>query len=518
MLLCSFLRYIRGFVINAHDLRTFARCAVVKQSRPNTSKNMFKKVLIANRGEIALRVIRTCKRMGIATVAIYSEADTNSLHVKEADEAIAIGGYTPRESYLVMEKILDAIRKSGAEAVHPGYGFLSENDDFARSVAEIGCVFIGPSPEAIDALGDKTAARELAIANGVPVAPGSKGAIESYEEVRELAQRIGYPVLIKAAAGGGGKGMRAVFSEEELHDGLAAAQGEALTAFNDGRVFVEKFVLNPRHIEIQILADNFGNVLYFPERECSIQRRHQKVVEESPSTAVTPELRKAMGEAGARLVRASKYTNAGTIEFLLDTDGSFYFMEVNTRLQVEHPVTEMISGVDFVEQQLYIAAGQELKIRQEDIAQPKGHAIECRVCAEDVYNGFLPDTGVVDYMRIPEGEGIRNDTGLYVGYEVSVHYDPMVAKLICHANNRDEAIELTLRALDDYALSGFRTTIPFCREVIDSPPFRTGDYSTKYVERYWHDSGIDIQAKQLSPMAALLYHDYSLRRVPKPID
>lgn len=475
---------------------------------------MFTKVLIANRGEIALRVIKTCKRMGIKTVAIYSEADTNSLHVKEADEAIAIGGYTPRESYLVMDKILNAITASGADAVHPGYGFLSENDEFARKVAEIGCTFIGPSPEAIDALGDKTAARALAIENGVPVAPGSKGAIESYEEVRELARTIGYPVLVKAAAGGGGKGMRAIFSEEELKDGLAAAQGEALTSFNDGRVFVEKFVLNPRHIEIQILADNFGNVLYFPERECSIQRRHQKVVEESPSTAVTPELRKAMGEAGARLVRASKYTNAGTIEFLLDTDGSFYFMEVNTRLQVEHPVTEMISGVDFVEHQLRIASGEKLSITQEEIAQPKGHAIECRVCAEDVYNGFLPDTGVVDYMDIPSGDGIRNDTGLYVGYEVSVHYDPMVAKLICHGETREQAIELSLNALDNYTLSGFRTTIPFCREVIDSVPFRSGDYSTKYVEKYWHDSGISQQSEMVAAIAALGFDSYMARRVP----
>ncbi|MBL7999105.1 MAG: acetyl-CoA carboxylase biotin carboxylase subunit, partial [Candidatus Kapabacteria bacterium] len=472
----------------------------------------FKKILIANRGEIALRVIRTCKRLGIATVAVYSDADVHSMHVTEADETIAIGGYTPRESYLVMEKILNAIAVSGADAVHPGYGFLSENEVFAKKVAEAGCVFIGPTPDAINALGDKTAARELAITNSVPVAPGSDGAIEGYEPIRELAATIGYPVMIKAAAGGGGKGMRAVFSEEELRDGLAAAQGEALTSFNDARVFVERYIQNPRHIEIQVLADNHGNVLYFPERECSIQRRHQKVIEESPSTAVTPEIRKAMGEAGARLVRASKYTNAGTIEFLLDTDGSFYFMEVNTRLQVEHPVTEMISGVDFVEQQIRIAAGLPLEITQSDIQEPKGHAIECRICAEDVFSGFLPDTGVVEYLNLPEGDGIRNDSGLYVGYEVSVHYDPMVAKLIVHAENRAVAMQRTVDALKNYGLSGFRTTIPFCIQVIESEQFQSGDYSTKYVERHWHDSSVGRNAEALSAIAALVYDDYSTRR------
>lgn len=475
---------------------------------------MFKKVLIANRGEIALRIIRTCRRMGVATVAVYSDADVHSPHVREADEAIAIGGFTPRDSYLVMEKIIDAIAKSGADAVHPGYGFLSENDEFARRVIDAGCVFIGPTPEAIDALGDKTAARELAIAHDVPVAPGSPGAIASYDEVRELAQRIGYPVLIKAAAGGGGKGMRAVMAEEDLMEGLAAAQGEALTSFNDDRVFVEKYVLNPRHIEIQILADHHGNVLYFPERECSVQRRHQKVVEESPSTAISPELRRKMGEAGARLVRAAGYTNAGTIEFLLDEDGSFYFMEVNTRLQVEHPVTEMISGVDFVEQQLRIASGESLSITQDQIAEPRGHAIECRICAEDVFNTFLPDTGVVDVLELPQSDGIRYDAALYVGYEVSVHYDPMVAKLICHGETRDKAIEKTLWALDRIVLSGFKTTIPFCREVVNSPQFRSGEYSTRYVERHWDERTARQHDQLLAAIAAGSYHDFVTRRIP----
>ncbi|MFN8359272.1 MAG: acetyl-CoA carboxylase biotin carboxylase subunit [Candidatus Kapaibacterium sp.] len=447
---------------------------------------MFSKILIANRGEIALRIIRTCKKMGIKTVAIYSEADVSALHVKEADEAVAIGGVTPRESYLVMDKVLDAARETGAEAIHPGYGFLSENALFAQAVADAGMVFIGPSPKAIQALGDKTAAREIAIASSVPISPGSDGAISDEAEVIRIAGEIGYPVLLKAAAGGGGKGMRLVEKPEDLLAGLRSAQGEALTSFGDDRVFIEKYIVQPRHIEIQILADNFGKILYFPERECSIQRRHQKVVEESPSTAVTPEIHAAMGAAAARLVASCGYTNAGTLEFLLDASGKFYFMEVNTRLQVEHPITEMVSGVDLVEQQLRIAAGLPLDINQSDLA-PKGHAIECRICAEDVYSEFLPETGVVDYVQMPEGEGIRNDSALFAGYEVTVNYDSMVAKLICHADSRDEAIALTLNALDEYRLSGLRTTIPFCKFVLESPAFVSGGYSTSFVAEYWKE-------------------------------
>lgn len=474
---------------------------------------MFKKILIANRGEIALRVIRTCKKMGITTVAVYSEADVRSLHVQEADEAIAIGGYTPRESYLVMEKIIDAAKACGAEAIHPGYGFLSENSHFAQAVVDAGMVFIGPTPHAIELLGDKTAARALAEKANVPFAAGSTGAVSSLEEVREYAEKIGYPVILKAAAGGGGKGMRVVEKEEELENGLRSAQGEALTAFNDDRVFIEKYIVYPRHIEIQVLADTHGNVLYFPERECSIQRRHQKVVEESPSSAVTPEIRRAMGEAGARLVKAAEYHNAGTIEFLLDASGNFYFMEVNTRLQVEHPVTEMVTGVDLVEQQLRIAAGEELQIKQDDIA-PHGHAIECRICAEDVYNGFFPDTGVVLYLEQPQGEHIRNDSALYVGFECSVHYDPMVAKLIVWGADRNAAIEQALEALDRYHLAGFNTTIPFCRQVINSDPFRTGKYSTFYVQEHWKE---EIPAEIQSLIAAAgtyARHAHGNRRKP----
>lgn len=474
---------------------------------------MFKKILIANRGEIALRVIHTCKKMGITTVAVYSDADMHSLHVRESDEAIAIGGFTPRESYLVMEKILDAAKASGAEAIHPGYGFLSENAAFARAVVEAGLVFIGPSPEAIELLGDKTAARALAEKANVPFAAGSTGAVSSLEEVRNYAEKIGYPVILKAASGGGGKGMRVVEKEEDLADALRSAQGEALTAFNDDRVFIEKYIVYPRHIEIQIVADQHGNVLYFPERECSIQRRHQKVIEESPSSAVTPDIRKAMGEAAARLVSAAGYTNAGTIEFLLDASGNFYFMEVNTRLQVEHPVTEMVTGVDLVEQQLLIASGKVLQIQQKSIA-PHGHAIECRVCAEDVYNGFFPDTGVVSYLEQPQGEHIRNDSALYVGFECSVHYDPMVAKLIVWGADRNEAMDRAIAALDNYQLVGFNTTIPFCRQVIDSEPFRTGKYSTFYVQEHWKEEiPADIQVL-LAAAATHARHTLGNRRKP----
>lgn len=446
---------------------------------------MISSLLIANRGEIARRIIRTCKNLGVKTIAIYSDADARALHVREADLAVGIGGFTPRESYLVIDKVLKVMEETGAEAVHPGYGFLSENAVFAQAVIDAGRVFVGPSPTAIEMLGDKTAARDLAIKSQVPIAPGSVGAIASFAEAKELLDQIGYPVIIKAAAGGGGKGMRIVSEPTALEQAFKLAQGEALTAFNDERVFIERYVQKPRHIEIQVLADHHGTVLYFPERECSVQRRHQKVIEESPSTAITPELRKAMGEAASRLVTAANYTNAGTLEFLLDASGEFYFMEVNTRLQVEHPVTEAISGVDFVEQQLRIASGEPLTITQEQIAQPRGHAIECRVCAEDVYADFLPDVGKITLLELPSGNGIRHDHAVEVGSEISVHYDPMVAKLITWAPTREACIELTLKALDGYHLGGLKTTIPFCRLTIDSEPFRSGHHSTGFVAEHW---------------------------------
>ena len=474
---------------------------------------MFSKILIANRGEIALRIIRTCKNMGIKTVAIYSEPDAASLHVQEADEAISIGGVTPRESYLVIEKVLAAAIETGAEAIHPGYGFLSENAVFAEAVKNANMVFIGPSAEAIQALGDKTAARELAIKSGVPISPGSDGAVSDISEIERIALEIGYPVILKAAAGGGGKGMRMVEKPEDLASSLKSAQSESLTSFGDDRVFIEKFIVNPRHIEIQIVADNFGTILYFPERECSIQRRHQKVIEESPSMAVTDEIRKKMGEAAARLVATSNYTNAGTLEFLLDSTGNFYFMEVNTRLQVEHPVTEMVSGIDLVEQQLKIAYNLPLEYKQQDIVA-KGHAIECRICAEDVYSEFLPETGVVDYVRLPNGEGIRNDSALYDGYEVTVNYDSMVAKLICYSDSREKSIEKTIQSLDSYRLSGLKTTIPFCRFVLGSEPFKSGNYSTDYVSKHWINSiPVELQIP-LSAVAAIAKNHINSRRKP----
>lgn len=474
---------------------------------------MFSKILIANRGEIALRVIATCKKMNIATVAVYSVPDAHALHVKQADEAIAIGGFTPRESYLVIDKIIQAAIDTGADAIHPGYGFLSENAVFAQAVADAGIVFIGPSPKAIYALGDKTAARALAIQSKVPISPGSDGAVSNLDEVITIASSIGYPVILKSAAGGGGKGMRMVEKEEDVLAALHGAQSEALHSFGDDRVFIEKFIVSPRHIEIQILADNHGKILYFPERECSIQRRHQKVIEESPSTAITPEIRSKMGEAAARLVAESGYTNAGTLEFLLDADGNFYFMEVNTRLQVEHPITEMVTRIDLVEHQINIAAGLPLSICQEDI-YPIGHAIECRICAEDVYNDFLPETGIADAIILPEGEGIRNDTALFEGFEVSVNYDSMIAKLICYGSTREEAIEKSLKALDIYQVAGLKTTIPFCRFTIDSQAFRTGKYSTKFVELFWTGDIPEAIHPILFAAAAFAKHHHDKRRTP----
>ncbi len=472
----------------------------VENKRTGYGATMIQSVLIANRGEIARRIIRTCKRLGIRSVAIYSEADRLSLHVREADEAIGIGGYTPLESYLVIDKILEAAEQSGAEAIHPGYGFLAENPAFAQAVIDSGRIFIGPKPETIRLLGDKTAARQLAQQHNIPLLPGTTEALTSVEQALAVAQEIGYPVLLKAAAGGGGKGMRVVYSEKELPSAFAAAQSEAFSAFGDRRVFIEKFLERPRHIEIQIIADTQGNVLYFPERECSIQRRHQKVVEESPSAAVTPELREAIGQAAARLAKAAGYQNAGTVEFLMDEQGQFYFMEVNTRLQVEHPVTEMLTGLDLVELQIRIAGGEPLPLSQDQI-QWKGHAIECRICAEDVYNNFFPESGIVRFLQEPEGDHIRVDSALFVGYEASVHFDSMVAKLIVWGADRSEAIHRMQEALARYHLAGFNTTIPFCQFVMRSTPFQQGLYSTHFVEEQW-DGKPDPEVCEMAAMIA----------------
>ncbi len=470
-----------------------------------------KRILIANRGEIARRIIRTARRMGIETVAIYSDADTASLHVAEADAAYRLEGVTPRQTYLDLDKVMEIAERSGADAVHPGYGFLSENPEFARRCAEAGITFIGPSADAIEHLGSKTNARRLAIASDVPVMPGTTDAITSINEAKEIAGRIGYPVLLKAAAGGGGKGMRVVEVPEKLEESLRMAQGESLTAFNSDEVFLEKYVLGPRHIELQVVADNHGNVAVLGERECSIQRRHQKVLEESPSVAVTDEIRARMFAAAERLVKAASYTNAGTLEFLLDERGDFYFLEVNTRLQVEHPVTEMVTGLDLVELQIRVASGEALEVTTGSIRR-QGHAIECRICAEDVYQNFMPSIGVIRELKEPSGEHVRVDSALYAGMAVTLYYDPMVAKLITWGETRQEAIDRMLEALSEYHIAGISTTIPFCVHVLESPEFREGNFSTAYVRQHWVEPRQELSGELLElAVAAALRTDERIR-------
>ena len=443
-----------------------------------------RKILIANRGEIALRVIRTCKEMGIRTVAVYSSADRTAPHVLAADEAFQIGPPPSRESYLHAGRILGAASASGADAIHPGYGFLSENPEFARRVREAGLVFVGPSPETIASMGDKTAARSLAAAAGVPMVPGTAGAVSGSSEAIEFCSRHGYPVLVKAAAGGGGKGMRIVREESELNPSLRAAASEARSAFGDERVYIEKYFEDPRHIEIQILADSRGNIVHLGERECSIQRRHQKVVEESPSVIVDEEMRSRMGATAVMVARACGYENAGTVEFLVDGEKRFYFLEMNTRLQVEHPVTELRTGTDLVALQIRIASGEELPFTQEGV-RFNGHAIECRICAEDTENSFLPSTGRITHLRAPAGPGIRDDRGVEQGDEISVYYDPMMAKLIAWGGTRPAAIARLVRALREYEILGVRTNIPLCLFVITHPRFAAGDISTHFISRYF---------------------------------
>lgn len=466
-----------------------------------TENEIMNKLLIANRGEIARRIIRTARRMGIETVALYSDADTASLHVAEADQAWRLAGLTPAETYLDMEKVLEVARRSGADAIHPGYGFLSENAIFARRCIDEGFIFVGPDPEAIDYLGSKTNARRLAIAAGVPVMPGTTDGVASLEKARETAEKIGYPVLLKAAAGGGGKGMRIVREPGDLAGALRAAQGEAMTAFGSDEVFVEKYVEEPRHIELQVIADRHGNILVLGERECSIQRRHQKVIEESPSVAVDDALRARMRESAEHLVKTANYTNAGTLEFLLDKSGNYYFLEVNTRLQVEHPVTEMVTGLDLVELQLRVARGEKLPVSADDL-RLRGHAIECRICAEDSYDNFLPSIGTIWEAFEPEGEGVRVDSSIYPGMEVSLYYDPMLAKLICWGETREEAIARTLAALDEYHIAGVSTTVPFCRAVLGSEEFRSGDFSTGYVAKHWSDPKQELSDELIRLAAA----------------
>jgi acetyl-CoA carboxylase biotin carboxylase subunit len=442
------------------------------------------KVLIANRGEIALRVMRSAKEMGIATVAVYSEADRNAPFVRAADEAVCIGPPPSKESYLVIDKIVKVCKDLQVDAVHPGYGFLSENGDFAKALEKAGITFIGPSPEAMHVMGDKLAAKEAVKKYGVPLVPGTEGAVSNLKEAMQVARTISFPILIKAAAGGGGKGMRIVEKESELKEGLERAISEAQNAFGDGSVFIEKFVKGPRHIEVQVLADMHGNTVYIFERECSIQRRHQKVIEEAPSAVLTPAMRKRMGEAAVEVARSVKYVGAGTVEFLLDANGDFYFMEMNTRLQVEHPVTEMISGLDLVKEQIKVAQGEKLSFKQEDL-KIDGHAIEVRVYAEDPSNNFLPDIGTLSTYRPPQGPGVRVDDGFEEGMEIPIHYDPMIAKLIVHGADRTEAIARMERAIDDYAIAGVETTLPFCRFVMGHESFRSGKYDTLFVRDHF---------------------------------
>jgi len=443
---------------------------------------MFTKVLIANRGEIALRVIRACRELGVSSVAVYSDADARAPHVRAADEAVHIGASPSAESYLRGDRIIEAAQRLGAEAIHPGYGFLSEREWFSRAVRDAGLVFVGPPPEAIAAMGSKTAARQLAVGAGVPVVPGTTTPLRDAAEGRDVAGQFGYPVLLKAAAGGGGKGMRVVREAKELEASLAAARREAQNAFGDDAVYIEKFIVGPRHVEIQVLGDLHGTMLSLNERECSVQRRHQKMIEEAPSVAVTSEIRRAMGDTAVRAARAAGYVNAGTCEFLLDRDGQFYFLEMNTRLQVEHPVTELVTGIDIVQWQIRIASGERLPFDQGDIV-PRGWAIECRITSEDPANGFLPSTGQISYLHLPSGPGVRWDGGIEIGSEVGLFYDPMLAKLIVHAPTRAAAIDRMHRALLELTIEGVESSREFHLRVMEDDEFRAGAIEIQWLER-----------------------------------
>ena len=442
---------------------------------------MFKKLLVANRGEIALRVIRACQELGVRSVAVYSDADAQAPHVREADEAVRIGPPPSAESYLKGDAIIAAAQQVGAEAIHPGYGFLSERAWFARAVREAGLVWVGPSAESIDAMGSKTAARTLAIAAGVPVVPGTKEALKDAAEAMRVAQQYGYPVLLKAAAGGGGKGMRIVRHEGEIAAALESARNESRKAFGDDAVYVEKYIEGPRHVEIQVLADMHGTCLSLGERECSVQRRHQKMIEEAPSIAVTPDLRRRMGEVAIAAARAAGYVNAGTCEFLLDTDGQFYFLEMNTRIQVEHPVTELVTGLDLVQWQIRIAAGERLP--KFEALVPRGWAIECRITSEDPANGFLPSTGRITHLHLPSGPGVRWDGGIEAGSEIGLFYDPMLAKLIVHAATREQAVARMHRALLELTIDGIETSREFHLRVMEHPDFQSGNISIQWLEQ-----------------------------------
>jgi len=476
------------------------------------------KILVANRGEIAIRVMKTAKKMGIKTVAVFSTADRNALHVKYADEAVCIGEAASSQSYLRGDKIIEVCKELGVDAVHPGYGFLSENSAFAEACEKNNIIFIGPKSKAIEMMGSKLAAKEAVKHYNIPMVPGTEEAITDIEEAKKIASKIGFPILIKASAGGGGKGMRVVEKEEDFVSQMDRAISEATNAFGDGSVFIEKYVTKPRHIEIQIMADSHDNVLYIFERECSIQRRHQKVVEEAPSSILTPEKRKEMGEAAVKVARACDYLGAGTVEFLMDGDLNFYFLEMNTRLQVEHPVSEMISGLDLVELQIKVAQGEVLEMKQEDL-QIKGHAMELRVYAEDSMNDFLPNVGFLSTYKLPEGEGIRVDNGIEEGMDVPIYYDPMLSKLVTYGKTREESIELMIKAIDNYHVEGVATTLPFGKFVMEHEAFRSGDFDTGFVKSYYNPekmkANLDIEA-EIAAMIALQQYisDKQILRLP----
>lgn len=477
-----------------------------------------KKILVANRGEIAIRVMKTAQKMGIKTVAVYSTADRNAPHVKFADEAVCIGEAPSSQSYLLGSKIIEVAKSLNVDAIHPGYGFLSENADFAEEAEKNNIIFIGPKSKAIRIMGSKLAAKDAVKDYNIPMVPGYDEAITDVEKAKVVATQIGFPILIKASAGGGGKGMRVVETEADFEAQMDRAISEAVSAFGDGSVFIEKYVGSPRHIEIQVMADSHGNVLYLFERECSIQRRHQKVIEEAPSSVLTPELRKKMGEAAVLVAKSCDYLGAGTVEFLLDENNNFYFLEMNTRLQVEHPVTELISGTDLVEMQIKVARGEVLAIKQEDL-QIKGHAMELRVYAEDPLNDFLPSVGHLDVYQLPEGKGVRVDNGFEQGMDIPIYYDPMLAKLITYGETREEAIQIMLKAIEGYQVEGVHTTLPFGKFVFEHEAFRSGKFDTHFVKKYYNAEMLKNQKAKEAEIAALValkqyFEDQKIVRLP----
>ena len=472
-----------------------------------------KKILVANRGEIALRIMRSAREMGIQTVAVYSEADRNALHVRYADEAVCIGPAPSSQSYLVIDKIINACKKTGADAIHPGYGFLSENAAFARRVEEAGIILIGPSPEAMEIMGNKLSAKAAALKYNIPMVPGTDEAITDIADAKSRAEEVGFPILIKAAAGGGGKGMRIVEKSTDFEEQMHAAISEAKSAFGDGSVFIERYVQSPRHIEIQVLGDTHGNIVHLFERDCSVQRRHQKVIEEAPSSILTPELREKMGKCAVDAARSCNYTGAGTVEFILDENLDFFFLEMNTRLQVEHPVTELITGIDLVKEQIRVARGEVLAFKQDDLSI-NGHAIEVRVYAEDPSNNFLPDIGILQTYVTPKGPGVRVDDGFEQGMEIPIYYDPMIAKLITYGKDRTEAIERMIRAIDEYQISGIQTTLAFGKFVMQHKAFISGNFDTHFVEKYFSPA-VESGEGQEAMIAALIAAQFIKQQNPE---